>query len=94
MVGMQRGNAPLFPVVLPGRIPPQTAVPPTVRLSTLIVGGTAAETGSGRVVLLLSGIFREAAVLLSRRFRLPTYVRLWLRLLKNSAAKVGNAIME
>ncbi len=34
----------------------------------------AAETG-GRVVLLLSDIFREAAVLLSRRFRLPANVR-------------------
>ncbi len=39
----------------------------------------AEETGSGRVVLLLSEIFREAAVLLSRRFRLPTYVRLLLK---------------
>ena len=38
----------------------------------------AEETGSGRVVLLLTEIFREAAVLLSRRFRLPTYVRVWL----------------
>ncbi len=37
----------------------------------------AAATG-GRVVLLLSEIFREAAALLSRRFRLPTYVRFWL----------------
>ena len=39
----------------------------------------AEETGNGRVVLLLSEIFGEAAVLLSRRFRLPTNVRLWLR---------------
>ncbi len=41
------------------------------------LNGLAAETG-GRVVLLLSENFRETAVLLSRRFRLPTYVRLWL----------------
>ena len=40
-------------------------------------GQLAAATG-GRVVLLLSEIFREAAVLLSRRFRLPANVRLWL----------------
>ncbi len=38
----------------------------------------AAATG-GRVVLLLSEIFREAAVLLSRPFRLPANVRLWLK---------------
>ncbi len=38
----------------------------------------AEETGNGRVVLLLSEIFGEAAVLLSCRFRLPANVRLWL----------------
>ncbi len=38
----------------------------------------AEETGNGRLVLLLSEIFGEAAVLLSRRFRLPANVRLWL----------------
>ena len=32
-----------------------------------------------RLVPLLSEFFREAAVLLSRRFRLPTNVRLWLK---------------
>ncbi len=65
------------------RLPPRCPAP---RRSALIwerlgyVGDSrlaAAETG-GRVVLLLSEIFREAAVLLSRRFRLPAYVRFWL----------------
>ncbi len=39
-----------------------------------ILRPAAAETGNGRVILLLG----EAAVLLSRRFRLPANVRLWL----------------
>ncbi len=38
----------------------------------------AEETGNGRLVLLLSEILGEAAVLLNRRFRLPANVRFWL----------------
>ncbi len=71
-------GAPIVPGTERSHSPRRLAPVPLGPRRAGILRLAAEETGNGRVVLLLSEIFGEAAVLLSRRFRLPAYVRLWL----------------